>query len=106
MTRTYPVLINHTSNILLRVSDYRKSEEILLKGSKLLADDRPTAAATHNNLGMVYERLGDYSHALEEYEKARDVFFATAGAEHRDTATAFNNIAGVYTTLGKYKEAL
>lgn len=102
----YPDLINHASKILLRASDYQKAEMILYKAQAVLSDSSSKAATTHNNLGMAYQIKGKYTEALNEYEKACNIFIETVGKEHCDTATAYNNIASIYSTLGKYKESL
>jgi len=102
----YANLINHTSYILLRSSEYKKTEQILKKAVELLSDDMPLAGSAHNNLGHAYELRGEYALAEEEYEKALEIFTTTLGYYSRDTSSAYNNIAGIHVIWGRFEEAL
>jgi len=50
--------------------------------------------------------MGDYPRALELYQKALAVREKALGPDHPDTATSYNNLAGVYYRMGDYKSAL
>jgi tetratricopeptide (TPR) repeat protein len=56
--------------------------------------------------GMIFYHIADYSRALEWYEKALVIREKGLGTEHPDTATTYNNIAGVYQAQGDYDKAL
>jgi len=47
-----------------------------------------------------------YSDALKWHKKALAIREKVLGADHPDTATTYNNIAGVYYSLGDYEQAL
>jgi tetratricopeptide (TPR) repeat protein len=57
-------------------------------------------------LGRYYGDIADYSKALEWYFKALTIRERVLGKDHPDTATTYNNIAGVYFDLGEYEKAL
>ncbi len=59
-----------------------------------------------NNIGSVYDKIGDYNKALEFYEKAINIREKVLGTEHPDTATSYNNIGGVYMAISDYNKAL
>ena len=42
-------------------------------------------AASYHGLGNVYYRKGDYTKAIEYYEKSLAISLKTLGAEHPDT---------------------
>ena len=54
----------------------------------------------------MYSRKGEYDIALEWYEKALAIREKVLGKDHPDTATTYNNIAGVYSRKGEYDIAL
>jgi tetratricopeptide (TPR) repeat protein len=53
----------------------------------------PNSIATHNNLGMILARRGDFDAALEQFQFAADA------------ATAHNNLAVVLMEIGKYEQS-
>lgn len=59
-----------------------------------------------NNLGIIYIEQGEYDKALEQYEKAIDIYRRMFGTNHLLTAKTYNNISGVYRSQGNYKKAL
>ncbi|CAF1320709.1 unnamed protein product, partial [Rotaria magnacalcarata] len=50
--------------------------------------------------------MGEYSKALEYYEKANKIYETSLPPTHPDLATAYNNIGGVYYNMGEYSKAL
>ena len=69
-----------------------------------LRADRAGAAVTLNNLGLVYESLGDYAKALETQERA--LAAAEALGDEAGAAETLGNIGLVYQSLGEYATAL
>jgi predicted enzyme related to lactoylglutathione lyase len=59
-----------------------------------------------NNIGSVYDKIGDYNKALEFYEKALNIRKKVLGTEHPNTATSYNNIGSTYDSMGDYNKAL
>ncbi|CAF4406931.1 unnamed protein product, partial [Rotaria sordida] len=50
--------------------------------------------------------MGDYSKALEFYEKAHQIFEKALPPNHPDLAASYNNIGLVYDNMGDYSKAL
>ncbi|CAF4316735.1 unnamed protein product, partial [Rotaria sordida] len=50
--------------------------------------------------------MGDYSKALEFYEKDLEITKKALPPNHPDLATSYNNIGGVYKNMGDYSKAL
>ena len=63
-------------------------------------------ATSYNNVGGVYDKLGNYTQALENYKKALEIRLSVFGVNHPDVATSYNNVGGVYDKLGNYTQAL
>ena len=73
---------------------------------KVFGVEHSDTATSYNNIGLVYNELGDYDKALEYYLKSLAIDEKVLGAEHPDTATLYNNIGLVYNDLGDYDKAL
>jgi len=58
-----------------------------------------------NNLGRVYNFLGEYEKAELLYEKALKIREELLGEKHSDTARSYNNLANVYHLKGEYEKA-
>ena len=70
------------------------------------ANDHKNEGATLNNLGLVYDDLGQKDKALDYYAQALDIL---RDAEHGDRAgegVTLNNLGGVYRALGQPDKAL
>lgn len=63
-------------------------------------------ATCYNNIGGVYNSLGDYIRALEYLEKALKIQLELFDETHPDVAMCFNNIGLVYNNQGDYSMAL
>ena len=51
------------------------------------------------------DRKGAYEDAEPLYEEALSISRRVLGADHPDTATSLNNLAGLYRAQGRYAEA-
>jgi tetratricopeptide (TPR) repeat protein len=60
--------------------------------------DHPDTLTTVNNMALVYESQGDYSKALEWYDRALAGKERSLGRDHPSTLTTVNNMASVYGT--------
>lgn len=59
-------------------------------------------AISHNDLGVVYQKLGDYAAALEQFQRS----FELKGAQDSpETAPTLANIGGLYRRLGDPQQA-
>lgn len=63
-------------------------------------------ATSYNNIGRLYYNMGEYSKALEYYEKALKIREQIFGSEHPYTAKSYNNIGLVHYGMGAYSRAL
>ncbi|HEX7331720.1 MAG TPA: tetratricopeptide repeat protein [Pyrinomonadaceae bacterium] len=57
-----------------------------------------------NNLGNVYNGLGDYKNALEQHSKAQEII-QRLYPHHPDTAMSFHNIGIIYLHAGQHENA-
>jgi tetratricopeptide (TPR) repeat protein len=62
-------------------------------------------ALTLNNLGIVYERQGDYGEAEGLHQRALATREKALGRDHPDVAQTLSNLANVYNAQGRYGEA-
>jgi tetratricopeptide (TPR) repeat protein/CHAT domain-containing protein len=78
--------------------------------SKLLLElqDRiyhPDYAANLNNLGMIYQKIGNYDTASIFYLKALHIFKNIYGIENLKYAKVLNNLGDLYSDLKEFKSA-
>ncbi|MBQ2303223.1 MAG: tetratricopeptide repeat protein [Bacteroidales bacterium] len=94
------------------LADYAYYEEALevdlrfIRLSEATNGQNDITAGAYNNIGIVYDNLGDYDKALEYYFKALEIKKAVLGENNADTAGSYNNIGLVYKNLGDYNKAL
>jgi DNA-binding SARP family transcriptional activator/tetratricopeptide (TPR) repeat protein/DNA-binding XRE family transcriptional regulator len=66
--------------------------------------DRATQANAHNDLGIVFERLGRYQEALDHHRQAFTI--RRQLGDRRGQAASLGNLGNVHWRLGHYQEAL
>ena len=66
-------------------------------------DEREATLAT--NLGYHLSAIGAYGAAEPLYARALGICEAQLGADHPDTASSLNNLAGLYESQGRYEAA-
>ncbi len=93
--------------------EYAKYEEAMSVAKEKLELDKglfgeysADVATGYNNIGAVYSSQGNYSVALEHYNKALGIKLAIYGERHPDVANSYNNIGLVYHSQGDYPVAL
>lgn len=59
-----------------------------------------------NNLGVVYNELGEFSKTLDHLQRALEIRVAVHGEENNLTATTYNNIGNTYLDSGDPNKAL
>jgi hypothetical protein len=73
---------------------------------KIKGKDSTDVATTLNNIGSVYDSSGNFSKALEYYERCLNIKSKIKGAESIDVATLLNNIGVLCEHKGDYNLAL
>ncbi|CAF1397094.1 unnamed protein product [Rotaria sordida] len=71
-----------------------------------LPPNHPDLAASYNNIGSVYNSMGEYSKALSSYERSLEITKIALPPNHPDLAASYNNIGLVYYDMGEYSKAL
>jgi tetratricopeptide (TPR) repeat protein len=59
-----------------------------------------------NNIGIFYQKMGNYKKALEHLNEALVLKKKAVPSNHADIANTLNNIANVYRQLGDFDKAL
>jgi tetratricopeptide (TPR) repeat protein len=91
--------------ILIETGAYEKAQELY---EKLLENesDSQNIAFYYHQLGVARDMLGDQLKALEDYQKALEIYTTSSLADDRSVATSYNNIAGVHSNRGDQHKAL
>lgn len=63
-------------------------------------------AKVMNNLGVVYNELGEFSKALDYLQRALDIRLAVLGEENNLAATTYQNLGNTYLNSGDANKAL
>ena len=79
--------------------------EALAIREKLLGPDHPDTAKSLNNLGVLYDTMGDYAKAEPLYERSLAIREKTLGPDDPAIATALNNLGMLEKAMGHYAEA-
>jgi CHAT domain-containing protein/Tfp pilus assembly protein PilF len=91
---------------LNRVEQARRSyEQARLIFKKALGEKHPLYATSLNNLGNLYQTMGDYQAALPLLQLALQVYKAALG-KHPDYARSLHNLATLYKDMGDHQAAL
>ena len=96
---------NRLGRLLIILAKFDKAEklyEILLRQTT----DKEKKAIIFHQLGKVNQLQGEYSKALESYEKSLEINQTALPVNHPVFATSYNNIGLVYQCMGKYSKAL
>lgn len=104
------ISLGHQADELLDKAQYADALKLLHKQrdirERILGVEDTDTAESYNNIGYIYDELGNYSVALEWYLKAMQIAEKVLGTEHPYTATSYNNIGYAYKEQGKYADAL
>jgi len=94
---------------LSMICEYESSITCLQEATKIYTaiygEHHEKVAGSYNNLGSVYQDLGQYNEAEEYYEKALIIRKTIFGEEHDDVGTSYHNLGNLYQDLGHYNEA-
>jgi tetratricopeptide (TPR) repeat protein len=104
-----PIVLNQQ---VVRLTEQWKFQEAISIAEKALeaakrarGPEHPETAAALNNLGFLFEKIGDYDKAEPLYQEALRIRQKALGLEHHDTATSLNNLASLYQDMGEYTKA-
>ena len=78
--------------------------KVLAIREKVLPENHPDIAEIYNNIGCVYDKLGNHKQALEYLKKALTIRIKVLPENHPDIATSLDNIGGVYVQIGEYEK--
>ena len=70
-----------------------------------MGEEHSDYALSLNNLGSLYQAMGDYARAVPMYQQALEIKREALGEEHPDYAASLVNLAGTYQAMGKYTQA-
>ena len=96
---------NRLGKLLIKLAKFDKAEELYTILLKQTTDQQEKASIFHH-LGYVNNSRGEYSKALEYYEKSLEIRKKSLPANHPDVAASYNNIGMVYYSMGEYSKAL
>ncbi|CAF1184274.1 unnamed protein product [Didymodactylos carnosus] len=98
--------LNSLGRLLQKMGKYIEAEQYYLVLLNETSPEDPYIATIHNNIGLIYNDMGDYSKALTYYEQALELELKRLGSNHPFVATTYNNIGGVYNEMRDYSKAL
>ena len=105
----YSSLLFNYANFLHDYGLYKDSEAVYLRRFPLVEELHGTeseeAATSYNNIGELYRKQGDYGKALENNQKALEIWDKVLGTKHPNTASSYDNIGLVYHAQGDYSKA-
>ena len=85
-----------------QISNYKEAINLYTKVKQILGENHPGSTAANNNLGQIYDRIGDYEKALEFNQLALSkAEFGTAKYANRAQNVAYN-----YVSVGEYNKGL
>lgn len=97
----------HAGKKAFQAGDYAEAEKhfsAALKHIDALGTGNTRAAATLNNLALVYKKQGKYGKAEICFRRALRIY-ESAMPEHVHVASVLTNLAGLYHAQGKRKDA-
>ena len=102
------VYVAKIASVLCDLAYYSESlyycMKVLAIREKVLPENHPDIAEIYNNIGCVYDKLGNHKQALEYLKKALTIRIKVLPENHPDIATSLDNIGGVYVQLGEYEK--
>jgi tetratricopeptide (TPR) repeat protein len=90
---------NYSNSLICLQKALKSYEAENLNNPRLFAD-------IQNDLGIIYDELGNHQKALEYKEKALEIRIELFGEKHSDTAISYNNVGTTYGDLGNHQKAL
>ena len=81
------------------------AERAVELAKRTLGPDHPKTADVLNDLGFVFQKIGNYAKAEPLYQEALRIRQKVLRPEDPDTALSLNNLAALYQDLGEYAKA-
>ena len=81
-------------------------ERCLSTRTKLYGEKSFAAADTYNNIAMVYEAMGDFNAAFDQYQASKEIYESTEGENCLQVFTLNNNMGNLCKDFNKYNQAL
>ena len=91
--------------ILIRTGQSEKAEGLYQMLLEKASSNRDRALYL-NQLGLVYQDMGEYSKALSYYEQSLEIEKVALPPNHLGLASSYHNIGSVYKSMGEYSKAL
>ncbi len=102
-------LLSETALFVRRWGDLRKVEVYLLQAlginRQLFSNEHSDVAACLNNLGVLYESIGNPEKAAECYLQGMEISQVLYGDEHPTVASFLNNLGVLYSSTGNFEMA-
>ncbi|MGH8203653.1 MAG: tetratricopeptide repeat protein, partial [Steroidobacteraceae bacterium] len=107
---TLGIMWNNLANALSDIpAKYVEAEKAYLEAIRILEaalePGHPEIATSHNNLGSLYVKTGDFDRAAGEYAIALELRLARLGPEHTSTISSGMGLALAWNGLGRRAEA-
>lgn len=81
------------------------AEEVLNIRSRMLGEENPDTAEALNDLGVIFEGLGEYEKAEQYYLQGLNIRQKVLGEDGSETANSLVNLGGLYMEMGAYEKA-
>ena len=65
----------------------------------------PSTATSYNNIGL-YKNKRDYNKAIEYFETSLEIYLATLGADHPDTAKCYSSVQIAQNDMVKARHSM
>ena len=73
---------------------------------EIFGEKNRVTAIAYNNLGLLYDKLGEYSKAMDAYKNDLNICLSVLGKEHAETATTYDNISQLFIRMNDYDKAI
>jgi tetratricopeptide (TPR) repeat protein len=104
-----PNALNQQVNQLIVQGKYQEAipiaERAIEVSKRVRGPEQPETAAALNNLGFLFQRIGDYPKAEPLLQEALRIRQKVLGPEHPDTASSLNKLAVLYQDMHEYAKA-
>ena len=81
------------------------AKRALEAAKRVRGPEHPDVAIALNNLGILFQDIGNYAKAEPLYQETLRIWQKILGPEHPYTAQSLSNLGGLYQVMGKYDKA-